>query len=458
MTPDKQANILVVDDDPGHLTTLKTIIKSWGYQVKTADDGTKAVKIVKEKPFDLILMDVRMTLMSGIEALKQIKAYNPAIPILIMTAYSSVESAVEALKAGAYDYLTKPLDFEALKITMERALEHVGLKAENLILKEKLRENFDLKNIIGKSQPMKELIEMVAMIAPSEATVLITGESGTGKELIARSIHFNSHRKDHPLVIVNCAALAETLLESELFGHEKGAFTGADRRREGRFMQANKGTIFLDEIGETSATMQAKLLRVIQEREIQRVGSEEPMNVDVRILAATNRDLKKDVEAGRFREDLYYRLNVVTLEVPPLRDRLDDIPLLAQYFLERYSRKNRKQVKGFSPFAMDMLLKYQWPGNVRELENAVERAVILLPGDYITEKEFPLSITQSYSAESDRNIPQFSALETRPLEEIEKEAILAALEAAGGNKSEAARRLGINRKTLHKKLKLYGVS
>lgn len=458
MTPDKQAHILVVDDDPGHLTTLKTIIKSWGYLVKTAEDGTQAVKIVKEKPFDLILMDVRMTLMSGIEALKQIKAYNPAIPILIMTAYSSIESAVEALKADAYDYLTKPLDFEALKITMERALEHVGLKAENLILKEKLRENFDLKNIIGKSQPMKELIEMVAMIAPSEATILITGESGTGKELIAKSIHFSSHRKDHPLVIVNCAALAETLLESELFGHEKGAFTGADRRREGRFMQANKGTIFLDEIGETSATMQAKLLRVIQEREIQRVGSEEPMNVDVRILAATNRDLKKDVEAGRFREDLYYRLNVVTLEVPPLRDRLDDIPLLAQFFLERYSRKNRKQVKGFSPFAMDMLLKYQWPGNVRELENAVERAVILLHGDYITEKEFPLSITQSYSAESDRNIPQFSALETRPLEEIEKEAILAALEAAGGNKSEAARRLGINRKTLHKKLKLYGVS
>jgi two-component system response regulator HydG len=304
---------------------------------------------------------------------------------------------------------------------------------------------------------MKELVDMLAMVAPSEATVLITGESGTGKELIARSIHYNSPRKDHSLVIVNCAALTETLLESELFGHEKGAFTGADKRREGRFMQANKGTIFLDEIGEMSPMMQAKLLRVIQEREIQRVGSDDALKVDVRILAATNRKLENDVADGKFREDLYYRLNVVTVDVPPLRDRQDDIPLLAQHFLEKYSKKNRKQVKGFSPTAMDILLKYDWPGNVRELENAVERSVILLNGDYISEKELPLNITQTYSEESNWVATQPSNTEPRPLEEVEKEAILAALEASGGNKSETARTLGINRKTLHKKLKNYGV-
>jgi two-component system response regulator HydG len=449
--------ILVVDDDPGHLTALKTIIKSWGYSVFLADDGIQAVENVKERPFDLILMDVRMAQMSGIEALKKIKDYNPAIPILIMTAYSSVDSAVEALKAGAYDYLTKPLDFEVLKLTIERALEHTGLKEENKYLKDKLSADYDLKNIIGKSKAMKELIDLLAMIAPSEATVLITGESGTGKELIAKSIHHNSHRKKHPLVIVNCAALTETLLESELFGHEKGAFTGADKRREGRFMQADQGTIFLDEIGETSATMQAKLLRVIQEREIQRVGGEETLSVDVRILSATNRNLKEDVKEGKFREDLYYRLNVVTLNVPPLCDRQEDIPLLAQHFLEKYAEKNRKNVKGFSPLAMDMLIKYGWPGNVRELENTIERAVILLTGDLITERDLPSNIIEPYSEKSGWAEKPKPDVANRPLEDIEKEAILATLAATDGNKSETARRLKINRKTLHKKLKDYGV-
>lgn len=458
MNPERKIDIMIVDDDPGHLTTLKTIVRSWDYSVETADDGTKALEKVKGRPYDLILMDVRMTSMSGIEALKEIKAYNPAIPILIMTAYSSVETAVDALKSGAYDYLTKPLDFEALKITMVRALEHTSLKVENQNLKEKLNKDFDIKNIIGKSQPMKDLIEMVAMISPSEATVLITGESGTGKELIAKSIHSNSSRKDKPLVIVNCAALAETLLESELFGHEKGAFTGADKRHEGRFMQANKGTIFLDEIGEMSPMMQAKLLRVIQEREIQRVGGEKTLDVDVRILAATNRDLQSEVDAGTFREDLYYRLNVVTVNLPPLRDRREDIPLLAQVFMQKYAERNRKQVKGFTPSAMDMMVNHDWPGNVRELENAVERAVILLTGDYITEKQLPISITQTDPGGNKRQLQQNTNTEVRSLEDIEKEAILAALEAVGGNKSETARKLGINRKTLHKKLKDYGVT
>ena len=414
-------HILVVDDDPSHLTVLKTIIKSWGYTVSSTDDGTHAVESVKERPFDLILMDVRMAQMSGIEALKKIKDYNPAIPILIMTAYSSVDSAVEALKAGAYDYLTKPLDFEVLKLTLERALEHTGLKEENKYLKDKLSADYELKNIIGKSRSMKEMIDMLAMIAPSEATVLITGESGTGKELVAKSIHHNSNRKGHPLIVVNCAALTETLLESELFGHEKGAFTGADKRREGRFMKANRGTIFLDEIGETSPKMQAKLLRVIQEREIQRVGGEETLSVDVRILAATNRNLEADIIEGKFREDLYYRLNVVALNVPPLRDRQDDIPLLAQHFLAKYAEKNRKQVRDFSPLAMDMLLKYEWPGNVRELENTIERAVILLPGEHITEKELPSNITESYSKNRGWVEQPKPLAANRPLEEIEKE-------------------------------------
>lgn len=457
MTKSNPAHVLVVDDDHNHLKTLQTIIRSWGYRVAVADDGAQAVEIVREQPFALILMDVRMARMSGIEALRRIKDYNPSIPILIMTAYSSVDSAVEALKAGAYDYLTKPLDFEVLKISLSRALEHSGLKTENAALKSRMSAEYELENIIGRSQPMKALVDMLAMIAPSEATVLISGESGTGKELIAKSIHHNSGRKDHPLVVVNCAALTETLLESELFGHEKGAFTGAEKRHEGRFMQADKGTIFLDEIGETSAAMQAKLLRVIQEREIQRVGGHETLNVDVRILAATNRNLAEDVRNGRFREDLFYRLNVVALRIPPLSERQDDIPLLAQHFMEKYARKNRKPVKGISPLAMDMLLKYAWPGNVRELENTMERAVILLPDEHITEKELPPTITEAYTDNSEGTPPPPLAAVNRPLEEIEKEAILATLEDSGGNKSETARRLGINRKTLHKKLKDYAI-
>jgi two-component system response regulator HydG len=458
MTSLKTSKILIVDDDPGHLTTLKTITKSWGYTVETANDGVVAVDLVKSGPVDLILMDVRMTNMSGIEALGQIKDYNPSIPVIIMTAYSSVESAVEALKSGAYDYLIKPLDFEVLKLTIERASEHAGLKAENRALKEHLRSDYDIANIIGRSQPMKKLMDMMSMVAPSEATVLITGESGTGKELIARSLHFNSPRKEKPLVVVNCASITETLLESELFGHEKGAFTGADKRREGRFMQANHGTIFLDEIGETSPTMQAKLLRVLQEKEVQRVGSGETIKVDVRIVAATNRNLEADVANGRFREDLFYRLNVMNLNVPPLKERQEDIPLFAQHFLKKFADKNRKTVKGFVPLAVDMLLNYDWPGNVRELENAIERAVILLTGEYITEKQLPLNITKKYPDLSTSPIAAAPVMDgTRSMEEIEKEAILATLKASGGNKSETARRLGITRKTLHNKLKNYGL-
>lgn len=457
-----KTHLLVVDDDIGHLTTLKTLVRSWGYRVTVAEDGSAAVDEVKTQPFDLILMDVRMTQMDGIEALNRIKAHNPAIPVLIMTAYSSVKTAVDALKTGAYDYLTKPLDFDTLRLTVERAMEHTRLKNENRQLKEKLRKEFDWQNIIGSSPPMRALIDMVAMVAPSEATVLITGESGTGKELVARSIHSNSPRRSKPFVVVNCAALADTLLESELFGHERGAFTGADKRREGRFRQADGGTLFLDEIGETSPAMQAKLLRVIQERELQRVGGDETLHVDVRILAATNRDLSDEVKQGNFREDLFYRLNVVTLDMPPLRARHADIPLLAQHFMKQFASRNRKEIKGFTPRAMDLLIKHDWPGNVRELENAVERAVILIAGDHITERELPLSISpdrDSATSEPAVTGDRMIALDGRQsLESIEKEAIAATLEETGGNKSETARRLGINRKTLHLKLKRYGLA
>jgi two-component system, NtrC family, response regulator HydG len=446
--------ILVVDDDLAHRTMLRTLISGWGYSVTEADDGESAIAAVLERPFDLILMDVRMIKISGLAALSEIKAFNPAIPVLIMTAYASVETAVEALKKGAYDYLTKPLDFDELRLTIERAMEHTHLKEENRLLKESLGNRFDRRNLVGRSAAMTKLLDTVALVAPSEATVLIDGESGTGKEMIAGAIHFNSLRKNGPFVKINCAAITETLLESELFGHEKGSFTGADRRKEGKFRQADGGSIFLDEVSEMSLPMQVKLLRVLQEREITRVGGEEVIKVDVRVIAATNRDLVKDMEIGRFREDLYYRLNVVTLHVPSLRDRREDIPLLAQHFLKYFSQKNRKEIQGFTPQAMDRLLKYTWPGNVRELMNAVERGVVLSRSEYLTEDELPLILRDQQG--NSQSLMEADLAET-PLDAVEKSAILRTLESVEGNKSEAARRLGITRRTLHKKLKSYGM-
>jgi two-component system response regulator HydG len=453
--PSSPGSILVVDDDRAHRTMLRTLLGGWGYAVQEVDDGARAIEQVQEKSYDLILMDVRMVEVSGLEALSEIKNFNPAIPIIIMTAYSSVETAVEALKKGAYDYLSKPLDFDELELTIGRAMDHTRLKEENRALKESLGVGFNTGDIIGRSRVMVELLETVSLVAPTEATVLITGESGTGKELIASAIHLNSPRREKPFIQLNCAAITETLLESELFGHEKGAFTGADRRKEGRFRLATRGSIFLDEISEMSVAMQAKLLRVLQEQEIQRVGGEEVLRIDVRVIAATNRDLKAEIERGRFREDLYYRLNVVSLTVPALRERREDIPLLAQHFLDSFAQKNRKQIKGFTPQAMDRLVRYHWPGNVRELMNAVERGVILCRGDYVSEMDFPLSVSDVPAPEQEPAREELLA--DLPLEEVEKVTILKTLESAGGNKSETARRLGITRRTLHKKLKKYGV-
>ncbi|EMM5419387.1 sigma-54-dependent response regulator transcription factor ZraR [Citrobacter amalonaticus] len=433
-------DILVVDDDVSHCTILQALLRGWGYDVALAYSGRAALEQVREHVFDLVLCDVRMAEMDGIETLKEIKALNPAIPVLIMTAFSSVETAVEALKTGALDYLIKPLDFDNLQTTLENALAHTRTPASELP-----SVSASQFGMVGKSPAMQQLLSEIAMVAPSDATVLIHGDSGTGKELVARALHASSGRSDKSLVTLNCAALNESLLESELFGHEKGAFTGADKRREGRFVEADGGTLFLDEIGDISPMMQVRLLRAIQEREVQRVGSNLTISVDVRLIAATHRDLAEEVKVGRFRQDLYYRLNVVTIETPALRQRREDIPLLADHFRQRFAERNRKAVKGFTPRAMDLLIHYDWPGNIRELENAIERSVVLLTGEYISERELPLAIAS-------QPLPHMTEQTIQPLVEVEKEVILAALEKTGGNKTEAARQLGITRKTLLAKL------
>lgn len=443
--------ILVVDDDKAHSRMLKTLMTDWGYEIHEADDGTTAVALVKEKSFDMVLTDMKMVNMSGMEALQHIKAYNPSLPVIIMTAYSSVHTAVNALKIGAYDYLTKPLDFDKLKLTIERIFESLYLKTENRNLKNRLKEKTFSHDIIGNSPVVQALLDTIRMVAPTDASVLVTGESGTGKELVSAAIHDNSSRRDQPFVRINCAAITETLLESELFGHEKGAFTGADKSRKGKFLLADKGSILLDEIGEMSHAMQAKLLRVIQEKEITPVGSDQNIKTDVRVIASTNRDLKKSAEEGKFRHDLYYRLNVVSIEIPPLRRRKEDIPSLALYFLEMFSKKNKRDIKGFSPDAMDAMIRYDWEGNVRELMNCVERGVVLARSDYIGMDDLFF-------------VPAKRLEERRPPDEsgpmslacIEETAILSTLESSRGNKSETARRLGITRKTLLKKLKQYG--
>lgn len=441
--------ILVVDDDTAHAGMLKTLISDWGYEVELADDGTTGVEKVEQTSFDMVLMDMKMVKMSGMEALQRIKAYNPSLPVVIMTAYSSVQTAVKALKIGAYDYLTKPLDFDKLKLTIDRIFERIFLKTENTDLKTRLREKQFSHDLIGQSPAMLTLLDTVQMVAPTDASVLVTGESGTGKELVSSAIHLNSGRKDHPFVRINCAAITATLLESELFGHEKGAFTGADRRRKGKFLQADKGSILLDEIGEMDLGMQAKLLRVIQEKEITPVGGDRNINTDVRVIASTNKDLKALAEQGLFRQDLYYRLNVVSVEIPPLRERKEDIPLLALHFLTRYCRKNNRDIKGFTPNAMDAMIRYEWEGNVRELSNCVERAVVLARSDYIRTGDLSFTRTQSYARTVSTDLTNVR------LAKVEEQAICSTLEAAKGNKSEAARRLGITRKTLLKKLKQY---
>ena len=447
--------ILVVDDERSHRQMIEAVLSAEGYEIAQADNGQAAIDAVEEKFYDLVIMDIRMPQLGGIEALKKIKTISPGIPIILMTAYASVGTAVDALKSGASDYLTKPLDIEELKILVAKTMRFHQLEEENIYLKERLNDRFDFSSIIGRSPAMNKLFETMALVAPSEATVLIVGESGTGKELIANAIHQNSPRKDRPFIKVNCAALPETLLESELFGHEKGSFTGAIARKQGRFQLAHKSSIFLDEIAEMAPTTQAKILRVLQEREFEPLGGIHTIKVDTRIIAATNKQLDEEIKAGRFREDLYYRLNVVSLEVPPLRERGDDVALLTDFFLKKYTEKNNKLIKGFTPRAMDLLMRHEWPGNVRELENIVERAVIMARGEMITPMEFPENLKK---LDLELKEPRINIAAGRSLKEVEKEMILRTLDETGGNRTHAADILGISRRTLQLKLKEYGIN
>jgi two-component system response regulator HydG len=454
MNQQKKKKILVVDDDSGHRLMLKATLESKDFQIFEASDGDEAINMVEEQFFDLIMLDLKMKKMGGIEALQGIKKINPIIPVFIMTAYASVKTAVKGLKLGAFDYMVKPLDIDEVLLNIDKALNYQQLKIENKVLKERLHLEFDFSSIIGQSKKMKDLFEVLAMAAPSEATILILGESGTGKELIANAIHQNGLREDKVFVKVNCAALAENLLESELFGHEKGAFTGAASRRLGRFEQANSGTLFLDEIGDMSLATQAKILRVLQEGEFERLGGEKTIRTDVRIIAATNKNLEEEVSEGNFRKDLFFRLSVVPVHVPSLSERKEDILALAEHFLKKYAEKNNRLLRGFMPAAMDLLMRYDWPGNVRELENAVERSVILSREEFVPPDALPLNIRKT-AEESDTSVTD--ALVGRSIKDVEKELILKTLEQTGHNITRAAEILGLTRRGLQYKLKEMGV-
>ncbi|HDL53190.1 MAG TPA: sigma-54-dependent Fis family transcriptional regulator [Proteobacteria bacterium] len=445
-------SVLVVDDESSQRELLEMVLVEDGCSVETASNGEEAVEKVSERFFNLIVMDLSMPGIGGLQALKQIKEISPSAQVLIVTAYASVDSAVEAMRSGALNYLTKPIDLEELKVQVAKTREISGLMAENEILRAQVENTFMAGRIIGRSPKIQEVFDTLKMVAPTDATILILGESGTGKELVADAIHHNSPRSGGPLVKVNCAALPETLLESELFGHEKGSFTGATSRREGRFKLADGGTLFLDEIGEMSLLLQTKLLRVIQTRSFERVGGTETLDVDVRLVVATNRDIEAEVKEGRFREDLYYRLNVIPIDLPPLRERREDIPLLAEHFLKEISERNRKDIRGFAPQTMDLLLRNRWKGNIRELENVVERAVIMSRSEFIQPVDLPVHIQDSEATAPVGVTPG------RPLSELEKEAIVQTLQMTGGNRTETARLLGISRRTLQYKLKEYGVT
>ena len=443
----RKAKILVVDDEAIVRESLQDWLADAGYQVLTAENGPGALDVIeKEKP-SIMIADLVIPGMDGIELMKRAKAQQPGIEVVIITAYASIPTAIAAMKEGAYDYIEKPFCPERAELLVKKLAEHQELVEENLSLRQKLEDHYRFENIITKSAKMQRVIEVIKVVAKSNATVLITGESGTGKELVARAIHAQSHRNKRPFIAVSCAALPESLLESELFGHEKGSFTGAYAQKKGKFEFAEGGTLFLDEIGEMSANIQVHLLRVLEEKEFTRVGGNEPIRVDVRVISATNKDLRRAMDKQEFREDLYYRLNVVNVELPPLRERKEDVPLLAQHFLSKFASENRKEISGFSPEATELLLDYDWPGNVRELENAIERAVILARDSLITGGDL--------SQES--GPPAYSTALSKNLKEVEEEHISNVLRKAGGNYSEAARILGISRMTLYNKAKEYGL-
>ncbi|HUW39645.1 MAG TPA: sigma-54 dependent transcriptional regulator [Rectinemataceae bacterium] len=443
--------ILVADDEKNIREGLAEALVIDGYAARTAADGAEALKEVETGDIDLVITDLRMPAKSGTEVLKTVVGRYPGLPVIVLTGHGTIEDAVAAMRSGAFDFVTKPVNLDHLSLLVKRALESRELARKNRELEAEVESQKRTRSIIGASAEMKKVFDMVRRVAPTRASVLITGESGVGKELVADAIHNLSPRRDGPLVKVHCAALAESLLESELFGHEKGSFTGAQARKRGRFELANEGTLFLDEIGEINQNVQVKILRVLQEHKFERVGGEETVEVDVRIVAATNRDLKKEIAEGRFREDLYYRLNVVNIHVPPLRDRRDDIPLLAMAALKEFAEENGKKLEGFDPKARQALYSFIWPGNVRELRNCVESAVVMARGPLVGIEDLPPSVRSS-GDERDIRIPPGSSLQ-----DAEKLLIRETLVAQGGNKSRTAEVLGIGRKTLYQKIEEYGI-
>ncbi len=440
-----RGRILIVDDELVVRDSLGRWFESEGYEVGLAPSGRDALAAIQEKSYDLALVDIKMPGMDGMELQQRLAQADPDLIIVIMTGYASVETAVQALKRGAYDYITKPIDPDELVHLVSKALEHKRATRELARLRENLQEIYPATELIGKSPPMKRVAELIEMVAPTDTTVLITGESGTGKELVARAIHAMSPRRYMPMVVIHCGALTETLLESELFGHERGAFTGAQYRKKGKFEVADGGTVFLDEISDISLKTQTDLLRVLQEKEIVRVGGTQPIKVDFRCIAATNKNLEDLVKAGTFRPDLYYRLNVFTIQLPPLRERREDIPLLAEHFLKKYATAMNRPVPRLSPEAVDLLLTYDWPGNVRELENAIERALVISRGAEIQPAHFPFQLQ-----------PQ-SAGNGQTLQDVERAHIERVVRHCDGNLSRAARILGIDRSTLYSKLRRYGL-
>ncbi|NUQ74006.1 MAG: sigma-54-dependent Fis family transcriptional regulator [Polyangiaceae bacterium] len=454
MKPEEKTavRVLVVDDEASARSGLEKLLRQEGYAVESAADGVHALTMVSDKPPDVVVTDLKMPRMDGMQLLGKLREQDSEIPVIVVTAFGDVSSAVAAMRAGAADYLTKPVDFDALLVSIERVLERRDLRVEADTLRRQLREREGdgLEGLIGASPAMQKVYRVARQVAGARATVLITGESGTGKGELARAIHVKSPRAKGAFVSLHCASLAESLLESELFGHERGAFTGADKRRIGRFEQAHGGTLFLDEVGEIPAATQVKLLRVLQERTFERVGGNEPITVDVRLIAATNRDLAAAVHEGRFREDLYYRLNVVHIDMPPLRVRDTDVLLLANHFLRRFASDNKRQIEGFSDQARAKIVAHRWPGNVRELENAIERAVVLCDGPLIEEEHLPIDVAPV--AKGAVRIPGAT------MAEIERYAILSTLEATNGSTTRAAEMLDISVRTIQYRLHEYGLA
>ncbi|MCG6894015.1 MAG: sigma-54 dependent transcriptional regulator [Desulfobacteraceae bacterium] len=452
--------ILVVDDEKNYTRILCAVLADEGYETVSANSGADAIATLQDSEVDLVLTDMKMPGMDGIQLLQRIKEKDPDLPVIMMTAHGTVDKAVEAMQKGAYTYIQKPFDNNRLIIFVERAIDMYRVLKENRRLRHVVESQYRFDNIVGKSRPMREIFQIIQKVAPTQATVLIEGESGTGKELVAKSIHFNSPRRERPFVAVNCSALAESLLESELFGHEKGAFTGATSTRKGRFELADKGTLLLDEIGELSQGLQVKLLRVLQEKTFERVGGANSISVDFRLIAATNKNLKKEVQRGRFRSDLFYRLNVVNIPLPLLRERQEDIRLLIEHFIKKFNTERiaDRPVLGIDPEAERMLYGYAWPGNVRELENVIERAMVMCSGDVIRVSDLPRDFRETVT-EIDRfyGIPENAKLQ-ETLESIEKRMISRALRMCNNVQSDAAAMLGIGKSGFNKKLKKYGLN